>query len=343
MNFTFTSEDHEWVDPRVDPCKHNLLDIKVKIDPVEKEWDHIKKSIHEYEYVYSSSYCKHNIANVIPISRSFFKLKEILSQFKIQVESTSVIVCLAEAPGGFIQCLRDIGDMEIHGITLVSKDKKIPYWNRFLQTDPHLKFHVGVTGDGDLYHFGNMLSFIRGIGLHTADLITGDGGFDNSGDYNNQEDNSFPLIYAEIYLTLYLQKKGGVFVCKLFDTFEERTIRILDILRRCYRRISFYKPCLSRISNSEKYVVCLGYLGCPVDLLNEMTHHFQDHHLQNKVSQYFLKEIQEFNQLYVGTQTESIQQGLDKIYNREFTKHPTPHQLSCAKEWCQTYKVPMNT
>ena len=44
------------------------------------------------------------------------------------------IFCIAEAPGGFIQCMLDYKDKikNIYGTSLLSDDKNIPYWNKKL-------------------------------------------------------------------------------------------------------------------------------------------------------------------------------------------------------------------
>ena len=50
---------------------------------------------------------------------------------------------------------------------------------------------------------------------NSMDIITGDGGFDFSADFNKQEStliNIYQVIYA-----LIMQKKNGHFVLKLFD------------------------------------------------------------------------------------------------------------------------------
>ena len=50
------------------------------------------------------------------------------------------------------------------------------------------------------------------------DIITGDGGFDFSIDYNKQEILAVRLIFTQIVYALHLQKKGGTFILKIFDT-----------------------------------------------------------------------------------------------------------------------------
>ena len=85
-----------------------------------------------------------------------------------------------------------------------------------------IDFLWGVNKDGDLYNINNILSYIKTIGKNKVDIITGDGGLDSSDDYNKQEKNSLSLIYSEIFLSLNLQKEGGIFICKLFDIFLKR-------------------------------------------------------------------------------------------------------------------------
>ena len=165
MNYIFNqkqSNDKQFVtNDLFKELNKNLMITKQKIDEYPKLWEKVKKMIHEYEYVYTSSYYKKNITSIVPISRSYFKIKEIIHDYDIQIKNKN-IVCLAEAPGGFIQCiLETYKDIQIHGITLVSEDKSIPYWNKSLITEKRLQLLKGIKGDGDLYSLENILSFIN--------------------------------------------------------------------------------------------------------------------------------------------------------------------------------------
>ena len=57
------------------------------------------------------------------------------------------------------------------------------------------------------------------------DFVTGDGGFDYSINFNQQEEDSLNLIYAQILFAIIL-KKGGSFVLKLFDTFTSYVLNL---------------------------------------------------------------------------------------------------------------------
>ena len=82
------------------------MGVKRLIDEYPKEWETVKKQIHEYEYIYTSSYYKKNVSIFSPISRSYFKMTEINQYYHLlNQDKKYTITCLAEAPGGFIQSL----------------------------------------------------------------------------------------------------------------------------------------------------------------------------------------------------------------------------------------------
>lgn len=91
-----------------------------------------------------------------------------------------------------------------------------------------------------------------------SDLITSDGGFDWKRE-NLQEQEAYKLIFSEILTALKLQKDNGNFVIKIFETYTKITIKFIQMLRQVYSKVYISKPYTSRISNSEKYIVCKGF------------------------------------------------------------------------------------
>ena len=53
-----------------------------------------------------------------------------------------------------------------------------------------------------------------------------------------------------------MQKDNGIFICKIFDIYDIKTIKLLYILYCNYEEVIIYKPCISRLTNSEKYIIC---------------------------------------------------------------------------------------
>jgi 23S rRNA U2552 (ribose-2'-O)-methylase RlmE/FtsJ len=91
-----------------------------------------------------------------------------------------------------------------------------------------------------------------------SDLITSDGGFDWKKE-NLQEQEAYRLIFSEIVAAIKIQKDGGHFVIKIFESYTKITIKFIELLKQFYKNVYLCKPYTSRISNSEKYLVCKGF------------------------------------------------------------------------------------
>jgi 23S rRNA U2552 (ribose-2'-O)-methylase RlmE/FtsJ len=314
---------------------------KQKIDNYNKSWDKAKKQANNYEFIYTSSNPLKNVCNINPIaSRSYFKILEIVNKFNInEVININNIICIAEGPGGFLQYLNSkYPTTNIYGITLLSKDKHIPYWSPIIVKNKNINLLYGIKNDGDLYKLSNIESIVDK--MDKCDLITADGGIDYSLNYNNQELLSYKLLYCEIYTALNLQKDNGVFIIKFFDILYYNTIQLLYILYLCYEEVIIYKPDTSRFSNSEKYIICKKY-KYNTDVIKLMHNNFK---LPNNLNIYiplsFIKDIENCNKLYIKKQIENIELIINNINNN--TNNNYKKQIIIAKEWCEKYNLPIN-
>ena len=184
-----------------------LSEIKQKIDYREKDWDIFKKYTNPYEYVHSTvPYKKLSVAKAKPLSRSFFKMIEILQTFQLAIGSQPLNTFhLAEGPGGFIEALsmlrKNKNDIYI-GMTLMDEhnDPNIPGWkktNTFLKQNPNVYIERGVDGTGNILSVKNLLGCKESYGS-SIDFITADGGFDFSFDFNSQEVSIAQLLFAQV-------------------------------------------------------------------------------------------------------------------------------------------------
>jgi 23S rRNA U2552 (ribose-2'-O)-methylase RlmE/FtsJ len=236
----------------------NVLKItKSLIDPYCKSWDTYKKLNNKYEYIYNSN--KTLGLNFKPISRSYFKLHEIVHDHDIILDG-KLIFCMAESPGGFIKNILDnTSSTHVYANSLSSPNRSIPSWNDAILKSNNVDILNGVDKTGNICNINNINNIIETIGYNKCDIITADGGIDYSNNYNNQELDSYDLILSEIYLALNLQKCDGVFILKVFDIFYYNTIQLLYILHLFYDNVYIAKLDTSRPSNSEKYIVCKGF------------------------------------------------------------------------------------
>ena len=318
---------------------------KSEIDIVQHKWDSAKKISNDYEYIYTSSHTRKNISSIIPVSRSFFKLREIIYDFKLNI--CGKCGCIAEAPGGFMQSLltfskeQDIDINPIYGITLISDNKDIPYWNPYLLENDKVRICNGRDETGDLYKLGNVLDFIKCCGKSSCSIVTADGGFDYTTDFE-QELSSYKLFYSEVFTALNIQEEKGSFICKFFDLFHYSTLQLIYLLYISYEKVSFIKPSTSRQSNSEKYIVCQRFKGFNVEVSNLLCSHFGKDILPLELPPIFIDMINSYHVQFISHQMLCIDHTLDLINQRRNLDKPTKHQISLAVEWCKKYEIKIN-
>ena len=336
---------------------HELITIyKNKITEFynNKSWDKFKKISNEYEMIFTTPNTTSNIALYTPVSRSFFKMWEILCDFDLifKFPTDKINVCmLCEGPGGFAEALikyRNNPKDVYQGMSLKSNnDKNIPDW-KFMN---RINIMYGADGTGNLYNMTNIFHLVKNCGKHSMDLVTADGGFDFSSDFNNQEEMSMKLVYCEILTTLLLQKEGGSFILKIYDIFTEKTLRIIHVLKTFYKDIYIMKPLTSRPANSEKYLICTGfhkneetfkqYFILMFKLIKKNEDSFvieYDHQL--------LKNLIYFNQKYTFRQITYIQRTIDyinmfaSISTRWLMQKILAEHRKKSIKWCKAYGIP---
>lgn len=348
--------------------------IKLNIDNYNKEWDIYKKYTNPYEYIHSSvNDLKFSVCNYKPLSRSFYKMIEIINIFNLLNETNSISSFhLAEGPGGFIQAFchtRKNIDDKYFGMTLESSDRNIPGWKKsyqFLNENPNVKIITGHSKNGDLFIKNNIV-YIRDNYKNSCDYVTGDGGIDFSVDFNNQEYLSSRLLLAQIFYNIIIQKVGGCFVLKIFDIFSKLTVDMLFSLSCLYENVYIYKPNTSRIANSEKYIICKNYKGVSDKLIEYIINNF-DNILNNidsisclfdcYIPNYFINKIEEVNAIYGQTQIENInftlniirENNIVDISNNFINKSRVLNKLNNLKlnniiksiNWCKKNNLPIN-
>ena len=102
---------------------------------------------------------------------------------------------------------------KVYGITLRSCDKDIPGWNKaanFLKKNDNVKVHYGLDKTGNIYNIDNIISFSE-LFNNDADLVTADGGFDFSTNFNKQEQSSLRIIFCEIVAALSKKKVAHLY------------------------------------------------------------------------------------------------------------------------------------
>lgn len=327
----------------------NLLEkLKINKNRInnQKNWDIAKKFANTYEFIFSFN--NDGVANVVPISRSYFKLIEILQDNDVLMNTTEIrSACLCEGPGGFIQAINDMYRDKtylypIHCITLISNDKKVPNWK--LNNIDNYKVSYGADKTGNIYNIQNIKHFVNAVGNRSCNLVTADGGFDFSKDFNSQEQDFSLLLLCEIYACLQIQAEGGVFIVKMFDLFHETTLNILSLLRMFYEELIIHKPKTSRPANSEKYIICKNFTNKNNHILSRVEKQIENKSVNiadiiHKDLMYnTLIHIYEYNNMFVNAQIFHIEKTLSIINNNAYNKYAN---INFCIDWCRQYNVPI--
>ena len=348
---------------------NNLQELKNKIDS--KDWDKNKKFSNDYELIHIPNKRKKSdsIALYEPLSRSYFKMVEIIFDFKLFDKCLNPSFKsghIAEGPGGFMEATYNLShnidrfnSYKHYGITLFSNNKDVPGWTKatnFINSDKDIVISYGADNTGNIYNSKNIEYFSKLCGFNSCDLVTADGGFDFSLDFNKQEQLSYRLIFCEIICALSIQKKGGNFVCKIFDTFMTSTVKLLFFLGCFYDEVYLNKPLTSRPANSEKYIVAKGFKGIDYNyllVLFELVDVWNKKPNPNEIydilcidmPDYFLKSINEYNKLNSKQQIDTINNTIKIIEDKNklsFLNTIVEKQIVEAKKWCNKYKEKIN-
>ena len=341
--------------------KYYLNLMKQKIDNICLEWDIYKKYTNPYEYIHSiiSTSQKISVSKLKPLSRSFYKMIELSQIFSIYENYEQLNTFhLAEGPGGFIEALIYLRKNKLdkyYGMTLISENNNIPSWKKskiLLQKNSNVLIEEGFDKTGDLMKKENLLYCQKKYG-NTMDIITGDGGFDFSDNFNTQEVSSINLIFSQICFALAMQKKNGTFILKMFDLFTYASLDLLYILSLSYEKVYIVKPNTSRFANSEKYIVCKNFkLDNTKEIIDKLSN-FYDYIDNNKFIKRFLNikipylyknKLEESNAIFGQQQIENITSTFNLIDNKKIDKLELYKKNNINKciNWCQKYNIPCN-
>jgi 23S rRNA U2552 (ribose-2'-O)-methylase RlmE/FtsJ len=351
--------------------------LKKEIRRTGVDWDVHRKYTNPYEYINTSvPDTQRSVAKHKPLSRSYFKMIEIVSEFKLidtgfEHRFSKILGAppmhsfhLAEGPGGFIEALaylrKNPNDVYI-GMTLQDEENhndNIPAWKKtttFLRNNPNVFLENGATKTGDILSAANLKHCISQYSS-SMELITADGGFDFTSDYDNQEVNITRLLFGQICFAVCMQKQGGHFLLKIFDSFMAHTADLIYLLSAFYTETYITKPNTSRYANSERYIVCKGFKFASNESFAMIIYRRFVEAMSKPdapigrffsfpIPLLFMSKLEEYNAMFGHQQIDTIQQTIALIDNRhrreKIDNYIKIHTQKCIS-WCAAHNVPHN-
>lgn len=255
----------------MDDVRDRLRSTMKKIEGMSaRRWHFYRKLLNESDFPARKE--GEEVAN-----RAFYKLWEMLSVFPELLPNTQPpegqvrTLHLAEAPGSFVQALSKKlqNDDRNTGWTCLAVSRPLSTYAEVVKSSKQIpRFHCKITAP----HLYADLETERGIlevqrtyaamsGGGGAHFVTADGGIDDEGRYEDKEALHYRLILGEIICILLNQAEGGCCCLKIFETFTETSLTILQVLVSHYEEFRIIKPRTSRPTNAEKYIVCKSFKG----------------------------------------------------------------------------------
>jgi 23S rRNA U2552 (ribose-2'-O)-methylase RlmE/FtsJ len=212
-----------------------------------------------------------SLGNGTALNRCGFKLAEILhviggAEAAGLVDSANgdppAFVDLCGGPGGFTQHLfRACPTVRGWGFTLKDRvcDWKLDRVGGVAGQRLLRDFTVTYgDGSGDILTNGNarhLAGLVRKARPDGVDLVTADGGAPVGNEYNRQEYHLRRLVLAQMATALAVLRRGGTFVCKVFDMRSRFTVSLVALLHLHFERAGVLKPYTSRPANAERYLI----------------------------------------------------------------------------------------
>ena len=197
------------------------------------------------------------------------------------------------------------------------------------------------------------LKFVHEKYANSMELVTGDGGFDFSVNFNEQEASASRLIFAQIIYAILLQKEGGSFVVKFFDIFTSVSVDFTYLLSSFYKKVYVIKPNTSRYANSERYLVCKGFKSSDTshlfDTFYGMLAQLETNNdstlriLTRDIPYLFISKLEEYNAIIGQQQIEIINTTLGMVRNASRSeKIEALKKINANRciQWCIKNKQP---
>lgn len=176
------------------------------------------------------------------IDDSFYELWELLFLFELININGSNFVHVHIGSAGFIQASQLFRQKFVSKPTLTKNDA----------------YYIIDLKNSHMYQINKAYTTYINKPKENVSLITANAGINWDSVYT-QEQDAYGLFIETMITMADIQSKGGTFICKLYETYTEVSIKLLCILREMYEIVYIVCLAVGMHQDMGKYVVCLNY------------------------------------------------------------------------------------
>lgn len=176
-------------------------------------------------------------------SRSFYEVWELLMTYRLLIEESYVDAISLGNDNGSLQAV------SVFRSQYAKKNTKDKYYKAEIDDIP---FKKSTLSDKKITNIkANKLK-------SNADLVISHINYEWKND-NSREQESFRAFIESINVAVNNQSKGGSFICKINDLYTSVSAKILALLGEYYENIFIHKPFMSRLTETDRYIVATGF------------------------------------------------------------------------------------
>ena len=267
-----------------------------QLDELKKKVPHVKEKLGWMEWerrIDGSKRMKRRRDERHPCTKAFYKLEEMLMRFDVAPFKRSLHLC--EAPGSFVQASEDYllkrGGVDDWDWVATSLNDSIPFSSTLPKNGSFLYYDIMDSEESERVLDEKRMSSL-------FDFVTADGASEM--DHSSLEKSHIPLLLSQTNTALSYLIGGGTLIIKWFEGRESTTKKWMLSMTLLFDHVFVCKPKSSKLTNSERYLVCLRRNNSPSIPLS--LSYFQSHSPKEG-----MKECSSFITELAKLQSESLQ------------------------------------
>ena len=337
-----------------------------------------KNEINNYEYIYKNiPNHKYSVSKIIPSNNCFFKWIEIFNSIELFIDIPYNYNCFHLTNNnitniGLIESIYYNQKYNNCNYYTISHDNDKDIFNYLLSykklfnnlntiyTNNNINFFIEYHTEQNVELNAKYIQKKYNGSMH---LIVADN--DLTMDITNNEIFFLNLFIMQITYAISIQSFGGIFIIKINDVFLKPFIDIFYLLSLLYDYVFLFKPYISNIVCSDKYIICKKYRIHNNDIeyknsilkniiqivnninLNNYTKNTIIKNILNvEIPLYYLNKLVEYNTiisqdkldyLFLKKNTKNKNKDKDKKYNNNLISI-----IQTNIDWCKKNKIPYN-
>ncbi len=216
---------------------------------------------------------------------------------------------------------------------------------------------MSPDNDGDMTNIDNIRDIADRIGpasklggctfySHDAGIGVADDGNGGLG-FNSQEELNARLHLGCAIMGFMSMRPGATFIAKQYSMFKTLTWNLIMMYAPYFQQLYVCKPETSRPFNSECYIVGIGYLGMPQDVLDIMINRLINFNMRpmfpfDESHRDTISQIVAFSRMVYDRQTATIINNVEMFEKYSFdqlNRALSPIRESIQEEWLKKYPL----